>query len=238
MSNFYKLTKAEISKTKNGHEIYKLELDSRIVVTKLVPFHKDRKYDKLYQIYKDSNNSFDPIIGKIIVIDARKNSYGYEFRTIYSFDMLGDFKKELDSKKGNVFSTKLPIYKFLKMIGRKVEYDNSIKIKSEYGELCISEDNICYRTDISSSELNFDNIALIFDNFYKNIDLPAYDPQEGGKKSYYTMDKISIIRMENHVKVSYRMTTSGDYDKWVPSTVLKIGDKLTEEQISFLNSTK
>ena len=237
--SIFKVTAATISETKTGYKVFKLFLNKSIWATKLFPLRKlDRKYDKLYQMYLEHENiSF--LQGKYISISISQSEYGYQFSSISSFDVLADFKKEIDYSKGKAFSTKLPIYDFLVSMKRNIEYDGSIKIKSEFGDMRISKVegvNICYQFDSGNEKLNLNNINKIFKQFYEGVDLPAYSPSEGGSKSYYkvSISDIAIVKMDNHVKVSYKMTTSGDYDKWLAKSVLKIGEKLPDDHIRFL----
>ena len=237
--NIFKVTTATIGETKRGYKVFKLQLNKSIWATKLFPLRKlDCKYDKLYQRYLEHENiSF--LEGKYISVSISQSEYGYQFSSISSFDVLADFKKEVDSSKGKAFSTKLPVYDFLASMKRDIEDDGSIKIKSEFGDMRVSKVdgvNICYQFDSGNENLNLNNIDKIFKRFYEGVDLPAYSPSEGGSKSYYkvSMSDTAIVKMDNHVKISYKMTTSGDYDKWLAKVVLKIGDQLPDDHIRFL----
>lgn len=240
MSDFYKVTSASIETTKNGYKIYKLKLNSSIIATKLVPRDKVALiFDNLYKAYIKNNESFDFLIGKYISVYLSKNKYGFEFTKIDSLDLLQDFKSMLDSSKGKSFAPRLPIFDFLISIKRATEPDGSIKIVSNFGDVRISRVNgvdICYKYNTSDEYLNFKNIKKIFEKFYKDVVLPAHSPGDGGDKSYYKIDlyEAGIVRMDNHVKISLRATTSDDYDRWSSSSVLRIGDKLSDAQISFL----
>lgn len=238
----YKVTAASIGKTQKGYEIYKLQLSNSFWVTKLIPLRSlERKYNELYKRYKE-NNSLEFLVGKYISISLHQSEYGVEFGSISSFDVLQDFKKELDASNGKSFATSLPIYDFLLNMQRIIEFDGSIKILSNYDDMRISkvnDVNVCYQYDISKSNdyLNFKNIDQIFMEFYKDLPLPAFSESEGGEKSYYTISMMDggIVRMDNHIRVSHRMTTSGDYNKWVLNMIQKIGEKLPENQVNFLN---
>ena len=98
--------------------------------------------------------------------------------------------------------------------------------------------SVCCLHDTSNEYLNLFNIDQVFEKFYKDVPLPPYTPSEGGEKSYYTINmmELGIVKMDNHVKVSYKMTTSGDYDKWIAKSVLKIGDPLSNDHIQFLSN--
>lgn len=243
MIGVYKVTATSIGETKRGYKIYKLQINNSFWATKLVPLRKlDRKYNKLYQLYIENNKSLEFLVGKYISISLDKNKYGFEFSSISSFDVFQDFKEELDASKGKAFSTNLPIYDFLSNIQRKIESDGSIKIISDYGDMRvfkINEVNVCYKFNISNEYLNLNNIEDIFEEFYKGVALPAYSESEGGAKSYYKIDmkEVGIVKMDNHVKISYKMTTSGDYDRWLSRVMQKIGDELPKEQVQFLKES-
>lgn len=242
MASIYKVTSASVGETKRGYKVFKLQLNSSIWATKLFPLRKyDLKNDKLYLLYKE-NNGLEFLNGKYVSLTINQSQYGYQFDYITSFDVFEDFKKEIDSSKGNSFSTRLPIYDFLTSIKRHIEDDGSIKIKSEYGDMRVFKAggvNICFQYDSGNEKLNVNNIEKIFKQFYEGVDLPVYTltGDGDGKKSYYKISwqDVAIVRMDNHVKVSYKMTTSGDYDKWIAKKILTIGDDLPDENVDFLN---
>ena len=242
----YKVTATEIGKTKRNFGIYKIQLNNDLWATKLIPLRTlDKKYSKLYQLYSENNKSLDFLVGKYISISKSKNEYGYEFGSIGSFDVLKDFKDQLDNSAGNVFSTNLPIYDFLVSIKRPIESDGSIKIVSDFGDMRVSKFSsvsVCYKFDPGDEKLNFGNIEKIFKKFYEGVDLPVYTltGDGDGQKSYYKISwqDAAIVRMDNHVRVSYKMTTSGDYNSWIAKTVQKIGDELPDDQVKFLKESR
>ncbi len=240
----YKVTAVAIEKTKRNIAIYKIQLNGEFWATKLVPRSAlDRKYSKLYQLYTASNKSLAFLIGKYISTSISKDKYGFAFHSIESFDVLQDFKKEVVQSNGNAFSTRLPIYDFLSSISRKIEPDDSIKIVSDYGDMRVYKVKgitVCCQHDASIEYLNLTNIDFIFDKFYKDVPLPACDPIDGGSNSYYaiSMADVGIVKMDNYVKVSHTMTTSGDYNKWIAKSVQKIGDRLSQEQVQYLNEVR
>lgn len=238
----YKVTAAAIGKTKRNFEIYKIQLDNELWVSKLIPFRVvDQNNSKLYKLYLKNNESLDFLVGKYICTSISKNQYGYEFDSILSFDVLKDFKDQLDKSAGEVFSTKLPIYSFLLRNNRPIESDGSIKIVSNFGDMRISKYkslSVCYPFMSGDEVLHFGNIEKIYKKFYEGVDLPVYTltGDGDGHKSYYRIswEDAAIVRMDNHVRVSYKMTTSGDYDRWVANKILKIGDELPEDYVKFL----
>ncbi len=181
---------------------------------------------KLYS----ENKGVDFLIGKYISLSITKSSYGYEFTSITSFDALQDFKKELDASKGSPFSTRIAIYNFLES-RRKIEPDGSIKINSEFGDMRLFG-GFCCQFDDSGEKLYPSNVYKIFDKFYKDVPLSNRSPSE----DYYTVSNYAIVEMCHHLRVSSKMSFSGDCDKWVEHSVLRVGDKLTDEQIKFLKS--
>jgi hypothetical protein len=160
------------------------------------------------------------------------SAYGYEFGSIASFDALQDFKNELDASNGRPFSTRIAIYNFLKS-RRKIEPDGSIKIKSNFGDMRLFH-GFCCQFDDSGEKLYPSNVHKIFEKFYKDVRFS--DSTEGSKESYYTVSGYAIVKMSHYLRVRSNMSFSGDCDKWVEDTVLKVGDKLTEEQINFLKN--
>lgn len=242
----YKVTATEIGKTKRNFRIYKIQLNNQLWATKLMPLRTlDQKYSKLYQLYSENNKSLDFLVGKYISISVSKNDYGYEFSSIGSFDVLKDFKDQLDKSGGKAFATRLPIYDFLVGIKRPIESDGSIKIVSDFGDMRVSNFSsvsICYKFDPGDEKLNVGNIEKIFKKFYEGVDLPVYTltGDGDGQKSYYkfSWQDAAIVRMDNHVKVSHKMTTSGDYDKWIAKTMLKIGDELPDDHVKFLKECR
>lgn len=245
MNSLYKVTAASIKETKNGYEIYKLQLNHSFWATKLVPFRKsdmanDESYCKLYRLYIKNNESLDSLVGKYVLVYLNKTKYGMEFDSLDSVDVLQDFKDDLDHAKGEAFSTILPMFDFLSNMQRVIEPDGSIKLSTDFGDIRISKVdgvNVCCQYDTSNSYLNLKNINKIFDRFYKEVTLPPYN-SESDHKSYYkiSLSEVGIVRMDHRVKVSYKMTTSGDFNRWDSTLTQKIGTKLPEEQVHFLNS--
>lgn len=239
MMSIFKVTATTIGETKRGYKAFKLQLNKSIWATKLFPLRKlHRKYDKLYQMYLEYE-SISFLEGKYISVSINQSQYGYQFSSISSFDALEDFKKEVNLSRGKSFSTRLPIYDFLLSLGREVEEDGSIKIKSDFGDMRVSKFNVCYTYDSDIRKLNVGNIEKIFKKFYEGVDLPVYTltGDGGGQKSYYKISwqDTAIVRMDNHVHVSYKITTSDDYNEWIAEKVLTIGDDLPDEYVNFLN---
>ncbi len=229
-----------VSKTKKGFEVYNIQLNNSFWATQLLPMRsREKKYNEFYRLYKENNNKLDFLIGKYLALSLSKNNYGIVFSGVYSVDALNDFKQELVLADGKSFSTRLPIYNFLIEQGRDIECDGSIKLKSSLCDMRmvkVDNINICYQHKADDKYLTLKNINIIFDRFFKGVKFES--PSYSGFDSYYEIDYTSaaIVLMEHHVKVSYRMTKSGDYDRWDKKIILLIGDPLDEEHVKFLRS--
>lgn len=235
----FKVTVATIGKTKRGYKVFKLQLNNSIWVTQLALFkgqeYGAQEYNTFYQKFVEYGDiSF--LQGKYILISFCKSEYGYQVRFINSYDVLADFKENIDYSEGNAFYTSMPVYDFLLSINRNIEDDGSIKIKSKFGDIRLSKDGVCYRFDTSYDKLNFNNIDIIFKQFYESVDFP--EPLSDGSKSYYkiSMEDTAIVRMDNRMRVSYKATTSDDYNEWTTKKILKIGEQLPEDHIKFLKN--
>ena len=234
MTEIYKVTAASIGTTKRGYKVYRIQLNNSFLATKLVPFSKTDKASawccKLYQLYTKNNESLSSLVGKYISAYLSKTKFGMEFYSIDSVDVMQDFKSKLDHSKGKSFWTKLPIYEFLSNMQRAIEPDGSIKLSSDFGDMRISKRNVCYQYDTSTSNehLNINNIDQIFGEFYKD---KTIDETHIEKDSEYTLSPYSIqIKTTRYRNTGYKNkpnTTSY-------SDVLIIGDRLSEEQHSYL----
>ncbi len=226
---FYKVTNTKITTSKNGYTIFNFQFNNRLWVSKLAPIRKlDKKYNKLYNTYKD-NNSLDSLVGKFIVCSIEKNNYGYELGFIDSYDMIGDFTKMLDENNGKPFSTNLPIYDFLRLCKYEINTDNSIRLKNHYDMYIIIKKNnttICFQQYDKENILTLDNIEIIYRNFYEGKHI---DTKNDDLDCQYSLRHTAIVK---HCKRyhKYKGTTIRDYD----TVVLELGDNLSNEQIEFL----
>ncbi|MGB2739112.1 MAG: HRDC domain-containing protein [Cognaticolwellia sp.] len=232
----YKVTAASTDETKQGFGVFKLQLNNTTWVTKLIPLNKrDRKYDALYNQYTVKNN-LEFIIGKYISISFKQTQYGHEFTSINSFDVLSDFKTELRHARGSAFTSSLPIYDFLINIKRNVEPDGSIKVKSDFPDIRVTKlygSDVCYQFNNNKIMLTPNNIIMIFEQFYKDVTLPS---KNGDLDSYYRISRThaAIVKMNHRVKLSYKMTHSGDFVGWEPEVIVKIGEELPDNHAQFL----
>lgn len=234
MSNIYKVTSATVSTTKKGYKIFKLQLNNSILASKLAPSRKrDKEYDSLYKIYEENNESLEFLVGKYIAISLYESNYGMNFSYITSYNSIDDFKKLLDESQKKAFSTDIPIYDFLKQRKYKINHDNSITLKKPYEYFNILNKHgvtVCYPNKLKLNVLTIDNIEIIFNNFYKekyietnNLDLDCK----------YKISHISIVKnCRKFHKTKGGVVSDSDTD------VLKIGDKLNEDQLIFLSQVK
>ena len=67
MVDIYKVTDASVGSTKNGYKIYKLQLNSSILATRLFPLRNldlHLKHETLFKKYIENNGSLDFLVGK------------------------------------------------------------------------------------------------------------------------------------------------------------------------------
>jgi hypothetical protein len=232
MGNVYKVTEATIGETKRGFKIYKLQLNNSIWATKLVPLRKlERKYNKLFQLYEENNNSLNFLAGKYISISLNQSQYGFEFSSIISFDALTEFKELLDRSQGKAFSTTMNIYNFLKVKNYSINQDNSITLKAPYGNFNIVHKNgitVCYPNKLEDNCLSLDNIEIVYNQFYKNKVIDNGNPDRDSK---YVLTPVAIVE-NRKIYHKYKGGTISD-DNF---DVLRIGDSLSEEQYSYILS--
>jgi hypothetical protein len=226
MGNVYKVTEAIIGETKRGFKIYKLQLNNSILATKLVPF--ERKYDKLFRLYEENNNSLKFLVGKYISISLSQSQYGFEFDSIISFDVLKEFKELLDRSQGKAFLTGIDIYDFLKTRNYSINQDNSITLKDPYGNFNVVKNGItiCYPNNLEDNCLSLDNIKAVYNQFYKDKAIDNGNPDLDCK---YALTPVAIVKNEQQYhKYKGGIISNNDYD------VLRIGDSLSEEQYSYI----
>jgi len=233
MGEIYKITDTKITKSKNGYTIFNLELNNKIWASKLAPIRtRDKKYNKLYQIY-EKEQSLNSLIGKFITISLERDNYGVNFSSISHYDSLEKFKELLDKSEKKAFSTDIQIYNFLKAQNYPINTDGSITLKIPYDYFNIKDENgtiICYPNNLKSDELTFENIEKIYYHFYdkKYIDTGSPD-----RDCQYRLTSAAII--ENCKRYhKYRSKTLSNTD----SDVIRIGNKLHPEHIDYLNSLK
>ena len=218
MGDIYKVTAAIVSATKNGFQIYKLELDKSITATKLFP---------LRELVENGNN-LDFMIGKYISIILDHTKYGVEFISIDSFDAILDFKKLLDNSNGKAFSTSMNMYNLLKRKGYPTNKDTSISLRDVYKGFNLTSDNICYPSNLENNRLSLCNIQIIFNHFYKDKAIDNSNPDRDEK---YILTPAAIVKSRtSYHKFNGKTLSSDNFD------VLRVGDELTEEQYNFILS--
>jgi len=231
MGNIYKVTEANVGKTKKGYQIYKLQLNNSFFVTKLLPLRKrDRKYSKLYQLYSENNNSLNFLIGEYISISLRQSQYGIEFITIISFNAILEFQDLLDGSKGKAFSTRMDIYEFLQRKNYPINKDNSITLKGPYNNFNITDKNVCYPNKMEDNCLTPCNIEVIYNQFYKDKIIDNRNPDRDSK---YVLTPVAILENRKiYHKSKSKTIANDDFD------VLRIGDLLSEEQNHYIQKLR
>jgi len=233
MGEIYKVTNTKITKSKNGYTIFNLELNSKIWASKLAPIrNRDKKYDKLYQLY-ENEQSLNSLIGKFITTSLEKDNYGVKFDYLSNYDSLKEFKDLLDKSEKKAFSTDIPIYNFLKAQNYPINIDGSITLKSPYDYFNIKDKNgttICYPNNLQSDELTFENIEKIYYHFYDKKFIDTGNPDRDCNYGLTTTAIIKNCKKYHKYKGKTLSNTNSD--------VLRIGDKLYPKHIEYLNSLK
>jgi hypothetical protein len=227
MGSIYKVTSASVGKTKNGYQIYKLQLNNSILATKLFPLRElDKKCDKLFQLYTKNNRSLEFLVGKYVSIWLNKTQYGIEFSSIVSFDAIQEFKDLLDNSKGKAFFTNMGMYEFLKRKNHSTNTDGSITLKAPYDRFNLTENNVCYPNDMKNNCLTLDNIEIIFNQFYRDKVIDNGNPDNDEK---YVLTNVAIVKNQR-IYHNYKSKTISDEN----FDVLRVGDLLTEEQYEYI----
>ncbi len=231
MYNVYKVTAATIKKTPKGYELYNLQLNNELWATKLVPLSaRDRKYEQLYKLYTNNNKNLDFLLGKYIAIELESSKFGTNFNYIASFDALNEFKTCLDKSDEKPFFTRINIFEFLDRNGYPINPDGSITLREPYSRFNIrikDRVTICYLNKREEGTLTPENIKPIYDKFFKDRYIDNGNPD---RNEEYAMTPVAIIiNVETYHKSKSGVKSSRSFD------VLKIGDKLSEEQRQFLS---
>ena len=234
MHNVYKVTAAKITKTKNGYELYNLELNKSIQATKLVPLKEmERNRDPLYKLYEQNNRSLHILVGRYIATHLEESEFGKRFSSVDSLDVLQDFKSLLEKSNGKAFSTNINIFNFLKERGYPLNPDGSITLKAPHTNCNIKpkfECIVCYPNNTGDKTLTLDNIEEIYERFYKGISIDNGNPDRD--EQYQSRTTSIVINRRTFHKSKGGVISDIDFD------VLRIGDALTEEQWQFLSSNE
>lgn len=227
MGSIYKVTSASVGKTKNGYQIYKLQLNNSILATKLFPLREvDKIRDKSFQLYTKNNSSLEFLVGKYVSIWLNKTQYGIEFSSIDSFDAIQEFKDLLDNSKEKAFFTNMGMYEFLKRKNHSTNTDGSITLKAPYDRFNLTEKNVCYPNDMKNNCLTLDNIEIIFNQFYRDKVIDNGNPDRAEK---YVLTNVAIVK-NRRIYHKYKGETISDEN----FDVLRVGDLLTEEQYEYI----
>lgn len=233
MFNIYKVTATTIEKTQKGYELYNLQLNKSLWVTKFVPLSNvDRAFDPLYKLYAKNNKTLDFLVGCYIAVDLKNSKYGTNFGQIRSFDVLRDFKKLLDESNGKASLTQINVFGFLEAKGYPINSEGTITLKEPYSNLNIkiqSGCTICYPNKPEEDTLTLVNIGLIYDNFFKDKYIDNGNPD---RDEQYDITPVAIIKTRKVFhKTKSSVISTGKFD------VLRIGDRLSMEQCQFLTGT-
>ena len=227
-----RVTSAVVEKTKRGFEIFRLELDGELNATQLVPLKdSERISNKLYQISKVSDFNLDSLIGKYVSLRLEKTQYGVQFSNVISCDVLQDFKRLLDTANGKAFNTLLDVYTLLSLNGYPVNSDKSITLRGLYGGLDIMLRDgcvLCYPNDLDETHLTLGDIESIYNNFYKDREI---DTMNDDRCSEYSLHAVAIVESRSIYHKSNGKRLSHDI-----LDVLRIGDKLSKEQLDYINN--
>lgn len=244
----YKITNLKLTMTSDSVFCIRLTLDKTIEIREF-EVDVNRKYR-----YKSNNGVrifFKELIEKGKLVSGKyiyaKLGFGKRYIWIESiryFDIVFEFEKELREKKYADFITALPIYEFLAKIGRSKNSDESISLTGEwYGRKIFNVDrsSFCVIEKYDYERLNYRNIELIFNNFYKNKPLPK-QTDEDEKPLRYEMQKYSgifLVKYVDRVHSNFHKSRSrNDYCGESYGNEIKLGELLSDEQKKFLADLK
>lgn len=166
------------------------------------------------------------IIGKVISIDIWDEQQKIKIINVYAYDVFRHIYKLLKENRETSFDVLYPLYKILKKLGRKQNSDGSFTLKGEFSHYNVNHNNICYINTISDRHINFENIILIYEKFYKD----NYSEGNHWSREYSLTNGFAIIEsVWRETKLSYAGRTD--------STILRrVGDELSIEEKLFLNN--
>ena len=195
MNNVYKVNAAKIEKTKNGFDLYRLDLNDSIFATKRVPRRGiDQRFDKLYKLSALHNGTLDFLTGKYIAIDLTEGPYGLEFHSIISPDVLQEIKLELDKSGVKAFYTRIDLFNFLRLKGRPLNSDGSITLREPYNNFNIQHKNggtFCYANNLLPDTITPANIEAIYNKFYEGVYIDTGNPD---RDSQYELTSAGIVK--------------------------------------------
>lgn len=237
----YKITSIQTKKTKRNDVVYSFQLNNDICIENINPDFIWKSSGKknigksnlINKFWIENNYNLDGLKGKYIFASLSNSEFGIKFGEVRSIDIIGDFQEELGLNNGMAFYTKLPIYKFLEYANYDKNNDGSINLKNS-NKLRIKKINsqtLCYPYSELNDILSLENIDVIFHKFYSHLNGGYEDGQ-----FEHRLSSLEILKYVRRVKCSNKMTTSGDCDYWSSTVVLRIGNKLNNEQRLFLSS--
>lgn len=242
----YKITNVTEKFTKKKDKVYSIQFNNSIIINNINPEEYWASSDKLNcglideirEHWLNNNLSLKNLIGKYVSVELGQDNYGMKINTIYSLNIIKDFKKLLDLNLNKAFYIDFEIYDFLKQNDYQLNIDLSITLKKEYQNMRVKKlegyncKELCYPIINSNDILTIYNIEIIFKKFYEPI---KYESENINGEFFHKLSDLGINKFIHHFKCSTKMTCSDDYDYWSDSLVLRIGDKLTDEQKSYLN---
>jgi hypothetical protein len=248
--NFFKITDVNAYPSRRGDTLYSFLLDNKIKVSAIYPDEKWQSSGKsnrsiIYELnryWKKSGNTLLNATGNYLVASLKKTEYGTQLEYVTSVDLVGDFAHLLNKNKGRAFVTPLPIYDFLKERNYHINNDDSISLQKSYSNVRVrplvsgSSNSVCYPKIEGNEFCSIENISKIYQQFYAHLRGKGSSPHLAPDGDWmHTLNTIQIVKQVRRCRQSYKATHSGDIDEWFDEVVLSIGDKLTNEQKTFLD---
>lgn len=240
MSNYqiYKITSVNEKQTKKGDKVYSIQLNNTIIINNVNPDKNWKSSGKknmglinlVHDFWITNNHSLKKLVGKLIYARCVNSDFGVQFDRISSLDIINDFKEKLDESDCEAFITNLPIYDLLVEMNYKIENDNikSIPLKKPYEKYSIFKENectICYCNITKENTLTFDNIDIVYKNYYCPKKISSYR-----KDITYSKNRISIVESYTYYGRDDKISSSGS------RTIKTIGNNLSKEEIKFLTT--
>ncbi len=143
-------------------------------------------------------------------------------------NFLENLKNKAIKENGRCFKAEDYTYYVLSMLKYTINIDNSITLKGELSTYNINKNNICYPNSNLDNIFTFENIKLIFDEFYKNKQHSNPDVIDSYSLGEYY---ISYQYTNTHKRTGKSLSSGSRHEK-------RIGDPLDIAHINFLLSKK
>ncbi|EPJ3803466.1 hypothetical protein OND84_004281 [Morganella morganii] len=248
ISGAFKVTAARTVSTINGFRLIiklndKYEISEEIIGRLDTPASIAKCRCVLCHWFRGRQIEAEELKGKFIDVTLLKKESCYSIFQSNSLDIIKEFSTKLECFKQGSFWVAYDLFGVLKMVGRPVENDGSIKINSSVGDLRaiqVNSGTLVFHKQSNLSHLTFWNIQLIFDEFFRGCDLRS---PEDWRSEDFTPTHYSINQSRNAIVTNYQKSvvkqkdsTSDDYESIISKTVIGIGDILPVEYASFLKS--